>query len=85
MKRRQLVTSLSLLAYLCVAVSAPAQSNGVMREVWLNLSGSAVADLTNSSAFPSIPSFDGVLTNGFESPTNVYDNYGQRLRALRFR
>ena len=82
MKRRQLVTSLSLLAYLCVAVSAPAQSNGVMREVWLNLSGSAVADLTNSSAFPSIPSFDGVLTNGFESPTNVYDNYGQRLRAL---
>lgn len=82
MKRCQLVLPLFLLASLWMADSASAQSNGVLREVWLNLTGTAVADLTNSSSFPNNPSFDGVLTNGFESPTNVYDNYGQRLRAL---
>lgn len=82
MKRRRLVLLLSLLANLCLAVSASAQSNCVLREVWFNIGGSAVADLTNSAAFPNSPSFDGVLTNGFESPTDVYDDYGQRLRAL---
>jgi hypothetical protein len=82
MKRSRLVLLLFLIAHLCQAVSANAQSNGVLREVWLNISGSAVSDLTNNAAFPASPSFDGVLTNGFEAPTNVYDNYGQRLRAL---
>ena len=82
MKRCQLVHFLCLLASLCAAVPARAQSNGVLREVWLDIGGSAVADLTNSATFPNNPSFDGVLTNGFEAPTDVYDNYGQRLRAL---
>src|ERR1043166_8672738 len=61
-----------------------AQSNGVLREVWLNITGTAVSDLTNNFAFPSSPTFDGILTNGYESPTDVYDSYGQRLRALVF-
>ncbi|MFO1512378.1 MAG: lamin tail domain-containing protein [Verrucomicrobiota bacterium] len=64
------------------AASGQAQSNGVLREVWLNLTGPAVADLTNSAAFPSNPSFAEILTNGFEGPVNVDEHYGQRLRAL---
>jgi len=65
-----------------LAASAGAESNGVLREVWLNIGGTAVADLTNNAAFPSTPSFDEVMTSGFEAPTDVSENYGQRLRAL---
>lgn len=81
-KRRRLVVLLPLLATLGLAVSASAQSNGILREVWFNIGGSAVADLTNNAAFPANPSFDDVLTGGFETPTDVYEEYGQRLRAL---
>jgi hypothetical protein len=61
---------------------AVAQSNGILREVWFNIGGNAVADLTNHPAFPDNPSFDGVLTDFFEAPSNAADQYGQRLRAL---
>src|SRR5437762_6301987 len=75
-----------ILASVCFArmstLTLDAQSNGVLREVWLNIPGTAVYDLTNNSAYPSSPSFDGVQTNGFEAPTDVYNSYGQRLRAL---
>jgi hypothetical protein len=73
---------MSLLAGLWLVASADAQTNGVLREVWLNISGTAVADLTNNPAFPDNPSYREVLTNGFEAPVNQADSYGQRLRAL---
>ncbi|HEX5221861.1 MAG TPA: lamin tail domain-containing protein [Verrucomicrobiae bacterium] len=58
-------------------------TNGILRDVWLNIGGgNAVADLTNHAAFPDNPSFDAVLTDLFETPSNAYDQYGQRLRAL---
>ena len=57
-------------------------SNGVMREAWLNIGGTIVSDLTNNPAFPNNPSLKDILTNGFETPTDIYDNYGQRVRAL---
>src|SRR5438105_787502 len=62
---------------------AVAQSNGVFRELYLNIPGVAVADLTSAAKFPNSPDLEGVLTNGFEAPVDVTgDNYGQRLRAL---
>ena len=61
---------------------AAAQSNGILREVWLNIGGGTVADLTNNAAFPASPSFDGLVTNYFETPSDSYDGYGQRLQAL---
>src|SRR5580765_6508503 len=82
--RPVLIPIFSLFLATGSAPSLLAQSNGVLREVWLNISGTAVSDLTNNSAFPSSPTFDGILTNGYETPTDVYDNYGQRLRALVF-
>ena len=72
---------ISLLVFLCRVPSADAQLNGVSREVWLNINGAAVSDLTNSPAFFADPSVQEVLTNGFEAPVNQYDLYGQRLRA----
>lgn len=77
------LTRVLLLLPLIVATSGQAQStNGVLREIWFNLAGNAVADLTNNAAFPNSPGLKDVLTNGFESPTDAYDNYGQRVRAL---
>ena len=77
---------LPLIVIVLAAALAPqpgaAQSNAILREVWLNIGGNAVADLTNNAAFPASPSFDGLLTNYFETPTDVYDSYGQRLQAL---
>ncbi|WP_205880831.1 lamin tail domain-containing protein, partial [Limisphaera ngatamarikiensis] len=58
-------------------------TNGILRQVWLNIGGGVtVADLTNAPGFPNQPTFEEVLTNAFETPTDVYDQYGQRLQAL---
>lgn len=69
---------------LCVQISVVAQpSTGILRQVWLNIGGGvSVADLTNAPGFPDNPTFEEVLTEFFETPTDVYDMYGQRLQAL---
>lgn len=59
---------------------APAE--GVFREVWTGIEGTAVADLTNDPNFPGHPDSEEILTEAFEAPTDVMDYYGQRLRAL---
>jgi len=72
-----------LLLTLFCSVSIHAQSsNGVMREAWFNINGNLVSDLTNNPAFPNSPSLKDILTNGFETSTDAYDNYGQRVRGL---
>ena len=38
--------------------------------------------LTNNSSFPNFPASVDVLTNGFRTPMDLADRYGQRLRAL---
>src|SRR5438093_922504 len=58
-----------------------AQTAGVLREVYTGIGGTTVADLTNSVNFPNNPTFEEVITAGFEAPTDVDDNYGQRLTA----
>src|SRR2546427_5509566 len=56
-------------------------SNGILREVYYNISGSAVANLTSAPNFPARPS-EEFVENAFEAPSNFADNYGQRMRAL---
>jgi len=56
-------------------------TNGVLREVYNGITGTALSDLTNNPVFPRNPSSVGVLID-FESPTDANDNYGQRLRAF---
>ena len=79
---------LYLVALLMFVVSeggqwiANAQTHGVYREQYNNISGSTLADLLTAPAYPNTPSSTTILTNGFETPVNVADNYGQRLRAF---
>src|SRR5438034_1488815 len=63
------------------AVSALAQTNGVVREVYYNINGNAVANLTSAPKFPASPD-EEFIESAFEAPSNFADNYGQRMRAL---
>src|SRR5947208_3785446 len=56
-------------------------SNGVLREVYLNIGGNAISDLTSSPNFPNNPSYE-TIEPIFEAPQNVAESYGQRMRAL---
>ncbi|GAB4411543.1 MAG: hypothetical protein OHK0039_16770 [Bacteroidia bacterium] len=51
----------------------------ILYERWEGISGSAVANLTASANYPATPNHTVVLTNLFEAPANVADNYGARI------
>lgn len=55
--------------------------SGLIREVWKDLGGYQVSDLTSNSNFPNNPSSIEVIDN-FDAPFNVEDNYGSRLRGF---
>ncbi len=58
-----------------------AGTNGILREVYANLPGSAVVNLTGAAKYPASPDSDSIDPT-FEAPVNFADNYGQRMRAL---
>ncbi len=51
-------------------------AGSITRDVWLNISGTGIADIPVGAA----PTSTGALTS-FESPTNFADNYGQRVEG----
>jgi len=55
-------------------------SGTILREYWLNLTGSTTSSLTSSANYPSNPSGSGPLTS-LEAPANFADNYGSRIRG----
>ena len=60
---------------------AAAQSNGVLREVYFNIGGNAISDLTSNPSFPASPGLETIQPT-FEAPSEFNDNYGQRMQAL---
>ncbi|MBC8002266.1 MAG: lamin tail domain-containing protein, partial [Opitutaceae bacterium] len=72
----------SVFLTLCLAPESRGQTtNGVLREVYLNIGGGAVSDLTNHPSFPDSPSLE-TIEPIFEAPSGFAENYGQRMRAL---
>ncbi|MES2476224.1 MAG: PA14 domain-containing protein [Verrucomicrobiota bacterium] len=61
--------------------SAPADRTLFKREVWSAVNGGATADLKNSPNYPASPSTTGTLVAGagLVAPSNIADNYGQRI------
>lgn len=61
--------------------SAPADRTLLKREVWSGLAGDYLPDLTNAAVFPALPTTTGTLAAGagLVAPTDVADNYGQRV------
>lgn len=54
---------------------------GLTREVFSGIGGTALGDLTNAPAFPANPSSSNLVTEYFEAPWDIGDNYGQRLHG----
>ena len=78
---RRLCARLTVAVLVLCFSEALAQTNGVLREVYYNIGGGTVADLTSAPNFPNNPD-DVTLESAFEAPSNIGDNYGQRMRAL---
>ena len=55
-------------------------AHGAQWEVWSNIGGTAVSDLLNDVNYPRNPDQVNQVLD-FESPTDMADNYGGRLRA----
>jgi hypothetical protein len=53
--------------------------NGIQRQIYRNITGTAVDDLINHPSFPENPSSSNVVNDFFESPINIDDNYGQHM------
>src|SRR5437762_12399833 len=67
--------------FLLFTAGSFAQTNGILREVYYNIGGNAVANLTSASKFPASPD-EEFIESAFEAPSNFADNYAQRMRAL---
>ena len=72
---------LLLLMVLWVCSLQSIQAGGIVREVFRNIPGLTLADLTNSPTYPTRPSLTNLITTGFEAPSFFDDQYGQRLHG----
>ncbi|HUS35494.1 MAG TPA: lamin tail domain-containing protein, partial [Verrucomicrobiae bacterium] len=81
--RRWIAALTLLLTTVCVtqtsAQTPPA--NGLLREVWSNIPGGLVSDLTNNAAYPNNPTSTNYVTDFFEAPVDIAEWYGQRMRG----
>ena len=50
----------------------------ILREVWYNIEGAEVYNLTDNANYPDHPDETGMISS-FEAPSNVGDNYGSRI------
>jgi hypothetical protein len=66
---------------LAMVPGAHGQTVGLLREVWENVGGASVSDLTGWPDYPSRPTSSNYVTDLFESPTDVLENYGQRMHG----
>ncbi len=79
MRIRPLIGCLSFgLTMILADCSAVGQT--ILREYWLGLPGSALADLTNSANFPDFPT-GKTYPDIFEAPSEWADEYGTRMRG----
>lgn len=56
-------------------------SGSFLREYWTGISGTTLASLTGTAAYPNSPTGSALLTTTLEGPRNFADTYGERLRA----
>lgn len=58
-------------------------TGSILREQWDNITGAAtVVRLTSNANFPDKPSSTSLLTDYFEGPVNIGDNYGSRIHGF---
>ena len=65
---------------LVLGTAVQAEQGKAVYEVWSNITGTAVSDLTNVAQYPIFPT-SRRLVDLFEAPLDYADNYGARLSA----
>jgi hypothetical protein len=55
---------------------------GLLREVWTGIPGASVESLTSDPRYPDQPDAINRLIDFLEAPTNIDDNYGQRIQGV---
>jgi len=81
--------SLLVALLLCAAASGVAETaattttivskpGSILRQMWKDVSGAAISDLTDLDEFPDMPSETTLLTS-FEAPADNGENYGARV------
>ncbi|MCC5930550.1 MAG: CotH kinase family protein [Cyclobacteriaceae bacterium] len=55
---------------------------GIVREVFFNIPGTSVNHLVNHPDYPEKPDQRQMVSHLFEAPSNIADNYGQRMFGL---
>lgn len=70
-----------MLGLLGALGAAPAQAGSILREVWDNIPGNSVAELTADPRYPSQPVSTEQVTDFFEAPSEFAENYGQRMHG----
>ncbi|HOW64014.1 MAG TPA: lamin tail domain-containing protein, partial [Verrucomicrobiota bacterium] len=80
--KNRIASLLSVVIFCLVGVSVFAQTQGVLRQVYSGIPGTLLRDLTQNPNFPNNPTSESILSDFFEAPIDVEDNYGQRLMAL---
>lgn len=58
------------------------ESPGLLLEFWDDIPGSSITSLINDPRFPDAPSSRSRLASAFQTPTNVADNYGQKVSGF---
>ena len=58
-----------------------AQAGSIRREVFFDIPGNSVAELTSSPSYPNSPGLVEDLTEFFEAPTDQFESYGQRVHG----
>jgi hypothetical protein len=71
----RIVTVFAWLAGVCLA------QQGYYREVYYNIEGTDIANLTTACKYPDQPDEEQIVHSGFDTPANIGEFYGQRLRA----
>jgi len=59
----------------------PACAGSITREVFAGIGGNTVDDLINSGIYPDNPTSTNLVTDFFEAPTDIDDNYGTRMHG----
>ena len=76
---KRLIFLTSFVLVLALVCNAGAQGTGtIMQEVWSDIGGTLVSDLTGNANFPDNPTYGEELTL-FETATDVADNFGSRV------
>ncbi|MBW7992039.1 MAG: hypothetical protein FVQ84_18770 [Planctomycetes bacterium] len=76
---KRLIFLTSFVLVLSLVCNAGAQGTGtIMQEVWSDIGGTNVADLTGNANYPDNPTYGEELTL-FETATDVADNFGSRV------